>query len=751
MIFTPHSDKQERALFGFSDHGFSVTATTTGIQWGKTSCLALWMKMRMFEHPEPGYNFIITSPSYPIFAQSTLPPFLATMDGLGRFDKKDNCFILNYGGREGARCWFRTGTNPDSIVGITNVMAIGCDEAGLYSLYFWENIQGRASFKSAPIYIATSPYSLNWLYKEIVRPKSKDPEARPDVLWIHARSDENPYFPKKTYEARKKTMDPRRFNMMFGGRFDKMEGLVYMGFSEATNVIPRRELPQGTRIVAGVDWGTTHPFVITPRAITPDGYHYKIGEFYKTGLDVFGMIRAASQMKANHYIEMFYCDPARPDLISAFNSAGLKATGANNEIIKGIEVHRDLINSRKLLIFEGECPHTIDEYETYRYPSPKDLRPDQDDKDPLPVDKDNHCCFTGDMMVETSKGLTPIKKVKVGDKVMTPLGFRKVLKSGPTGYKKVCRYEFDNGKVIVSTPDHPFATMDGWKMVNGFIGTEFIGCQTISSLMAKSIDAMALIGYLLVVVRGVGKAFIGLCGSFITALFLKDTTSITRITIKAITLLRIWSLCQQLSTLAIMGKLRHQTRSKRGENIWKPLGRKHLLGTDLRKVANGIQSMPGYKQIIGFSKTLLVYIANHYFEAIHFTYPNIVRTIVRVIIVSRVKLITSLVNVPIVGKISKRINTLEPSLVRVLAAQPLPEKQKVFNLKVDGGCFFVEGMLVSNCDSDRYVSIMTHQITSVYKKPSTALPANPREMTHDQRIEWLKRRTGRNHSQTETW
>lgn len=389
--FHPHSQKQEAALFGHQDHGYLLTVCTTGIQWGKTTVGALWLKMLMHLYPEPGNNFILTSPSFPILSQSTLPPFLASMDGLGRLDKKENCFILNYGGKDGARCWFRTGTNPDSIVGITNVRGILCDEAGLYSLYFWENIQGRAAFKNCPIMIVTSPYSLNWLYKEIIKPKQKDADARPDVLLIQARSDENPYFPKTVYEQRKATMDPRRFNMMFGGRFDRMEGLVYREFSEFENMMDYEPMPLYTRYVAGVDWGHTHPFVIVVRAITPDGYHIQVGEYYKTGLSALDMIEAGKQMARSWGIKVFYADPARPDMIADFNSAGLPCIGAKNDILDGIEHHRDLIRSRRYKIVRGSSPYTEDELETYHYPNPKDLKPDQDDLEPMPVDKDNHC------------------------------------------------------------------------------------------------------------------------------------------------------------------------------------------------------------------------------------------------------------------------------------------------------------------------------------------------------------------------
>lgn len=386
-MFEVHSPKQEQALFGFEDHGYSITLATTGIQWGKTITLVHWLKMQMHKHTAKDDNFILCSPSYPILSQSTLPPFLSIMDGLGRYDKKYQCFEMNGGGT----CWFRTGTKPDSIVGITNVRAIAGDECGLFSLYFWENIQGRAAFKGAPIYLGTSPYSLNWIFKEIVRPKLRDPSARPDVLWVHARSDENPYFPKARYEDRKATMDPRRFNMMFGGRFDRMEGLVYRDFSDRDNIVDYSPLPLYTKYVAGVDWGHTHPFVIKVRAITPDGTHYDVAEFYKTGLSAKDMVEAGRQMTRSWGIKIFYADPARPDLIQDFNSAGLPCVGANNDILDGIEHHRDLIRTKRYKIIRGMCPHTEDELETYHYPDPKDLKPDQDDLEPLPVDKDNHC------------------------------------------------------------------------------------------------------------------------------------------------------------------------------------------------------------------------------------------------------------------------------------------------------------------------------------------------------------------------
>lgn len=379
----PHSEKQNIIVFSKK----RIAIAGTGIQWGKTDSGVIWLKRMMHEFTDSYDNFIVASPSYKILEQSTLPPFMQLNGDCGRLDRQNMCFHIHNGGK----VWFRTGQNPDSVVGITNCRAILCDEAGLYSRYFWYNIQARASFKEAPIRIVTSPYSLNWLYTDFIRPYKKGDEyVRQLIDLVQANSAENPYFPQKEYEDRRRTMDPRRFGMIYGGSFDKAEGLVYSCFNSDIHQVDKFDLPQGTKIVAGVDWGFNDPFVIIVRAITPLGHHYEIGEFCKTRQTVDQMIDAASRFKDLFCIEKFYCDPSRPEYISLFNQHGLRAVGAENDIRLGLDRHFELINSGLYSVFRRTCPHLLDEYEQYHYPELKETKVDQVQKTELPVDNSNH-------------------------------------------------------------------------------------------------------------------------------------------------------------------------------------------------------------------------------------------------------------------------------------------------------------------------------------------------------------------------
>lgn len=384
MIFEPHSQKQEDAI----DCDKSILILGAGTQWGKTRVGAVRMKQKMHEFTDSDDAFIITAPNYKTLYQSTLPAFLKIMEGWGTYNKKDETFRMHNGGV----CYCRTETDPDSIVGITNVRHVWGDEAGKYGLYFWENMQARADSKGCAIDLTTSPYSLNWVYKDLIRPTLDG--KRKDVLFVKAASWENPYhsfFDPVKKAAKKATMDPRRFDMLYGGEWGQMEGLVYDCWDDQENLVEPIRLPNGTEFYGGIDWGYTEPFVLTIRAVTPSNDHYQVFEFYKTGKTIPDLMEMCKQQMQIFGVKRFFSGHERPENIELFNQNRIPTEGVpEKDIMVGTHLHYELIKTRRYKVFKGTSPYTLDETASYHYPEPDDLKPDQDSKELTPVGQNDH-------------------------------------------------------------------------------------------------------------------------------------------------------------------------------------------------------------------------------------------------------------------------------------------------------------------------------------------------------------------------
>lgn len=405
-LFNPHSDKQEDLIF--SDQELTIGAT--GTQWGKSQGGSLWMKRQIHTFNAKADNFLLMAPTYKIMNQSMLPYFLSSMQGYGRYNKSEAVFEINGGGN----AYFRTETDPDSIVGIPRTRAYWLDEAGKVGLYFWENVQARAASVGAKGLLTTSPYSRNWLFKDYIKPKLAG--KKPDLKLIQAPSWENPYHTLHDVtkrNAKRADMDPRRFDMLFGGEWGQMQGLVYDCFDEDQNQIEPHLLPEGTVYYAGIDWGFTEPFVLKIRGFTPSGDEFSVSEFYKSGLTITDIIEVALQKKKTFNIKRFFCGPDQPGYIEEFNRSGLSAVAADNDVRRGIDLHYNLIRTRKLKYFRGHNPYTLDEIEMYHYPDAEDLKPDEDSKELSPVGQNDHSMDADRYLTIETRNLVQVKEPKV--------------------------------------------------------------------------------------------------------------------------------------------------------------------------------------------------------------------------------------------------------------------------------------------------------------------------------------------------
>ena len=253
---------------------------------------------------------------------------------------------------------------------------------------------------------------MNWVWKELVKPGLKG--DRDDVLVVQARSDENPYFPKEEFEARRKTMDPRRFAMIFGGEFGRPEGIVYDCYDEDLNQIDADDVPRNLRIFAGVDWGYTEPFGVVIFGVL--GEHiFVLHEIKRSRLSPSQVKEIIEQNQKIFGVEHWFADPSQPAMIQEMNGIrGVSMTGADNDIWMGVGKVYERIKSRRLKFVRGRCKHLLDEIETYRYPDSLDDKPDRARRDANPIGKDDHVLDAlryGIVMVDNLVNVRPIYSV----------------------------------------------------------------------------------------------------------------------------------------------------------------------------------------------------------------------------------------------------------------------------------------------------------------------------------------------------
>jgi len=337
-----------------------------GLQSGKSTVGGLWMYRKTALQDIEGTNYLITSPTYKHLSQSIRPWVQSLFKNSGVYNKGDEVYHLN----GGSHMWLRSLTDPTSIEGIPSVSAIWADEAGMISYNAWMALLGRSAFAKAPIFISSTPYSQNWLYRDLYVPWLKG--LLPDVDIIQCKSIDNPFFPKDEYERQKTLMDARIFRMKYDAVFEKLSGLVYLDWDDVLNGWESCVLPLDRyQFFAGVDIGFADPFVVIVAAVARDGSHIILcDEFYRSFTSIHDKVSVLKQLNDKWSLTMIYCDGAHPESIEAFCSAGLNAVASKKgpgSVQHGISIVTSLIRDRTLRLMAGKCNNFVDEISTYSY------------------------------------------------------------------------------------------------------------------------------------------------------------------------------------------------------------------------------------------------------------------------------------------------------------------------------------------------------------------------------------------------
>ena len=263
----------------------------------------------------------------------------------------------------------------------------------------------------------------------------------------------------------------------------------------------------------GVDYGTANATAFLLCGKTADGTIYICKEYYFAGrLEAQAQNDFEAQKTDLEYAEdmkqfisdnynltgqvyrsgpngmSIVTDPAASSFILQLRRMRMKVSRANNDVLDGIRTVATHIGDDRLFISK-ECVNTLKEIHTYVWDSKAQLQGVD-----RPVKVNDHCCLSGDTLINTIDGYKPISDLVGTEGVLYSLS-----DSGDICTKKysnvTCTNDsaetlvlhFSDDSTVSMTYDHPLLSTNGWVVGSELsVGDSIItidgGTLTISSI-----------------------------------------------------------------------------------------------------------------------------------------------------------------------------------------------------------------------------------------------------------------------------
>ena len=660
---------------------------TAGRRWGKSVISRMWILKKAAE--VPGTYWII-SPTYAMGKDihwkqgflNEIPPRLVR----SKNESELEVVLVN-----GSRIGLRSAENPDRLRGV-KLNALVIDEIASIRNWDWlwkEVLRPTLTDYEAPAMFISTPKGYNHFFELFEMGQENSDRYDKNYKSFRFTSYDNPHIPKKEIDAAKEETTEETFEQEYMAEFKTFTGLVYKSFNRLTHVVKPFPIHSSWKIYRGMDFGSNNPTVCLWVAIDPDDNMWVIDEHYETAETIdyhAGVINSRMQRR----VTATYGDPTGAQWLREFAKRGLhivkadKTTGTSkqNWILYGINMISERLKPKPGHFVDGQmhgqegmpslfvfnnCVNTIKEFESYRWmEKPSHVAQDKNEPD-MPEKAMDHC-FVGDTEILTKEGRKKIKDIKAGEFVWSPFGWNKVYRAGSTGIKKVRDYG-----TIECTPDHKILTTNGLKEVDKLGDGDKIllwGKQKPYSLMELITgvihfhpeEATRFISDALVEKARMARQvfYIEMFGNTLKARFLTGIWYTILTAIQVTMTLSIWSLYLLVNTPRnIVGACGKAVR-----NILRRLGLLQKSGMHQMREVSGIEDMLKDNGRIKVTMTNPVKYAERFI---------------------------------------KRPSLLGANIALEDAKRKLTEKE-TYNLSTKFGCYFANGVLVSNSmDALRYI------------------------------------------------
>ena len=538
---------------------------------------------------------------------------------------------------------------------------------------------------------------FHWVYDDII-------DSRDDVFFHKSTFVDNPFLPSTVRSElfRLKDMDDNLW---------RIYGLGERGVGEAT-IFRNWDYYKGSfdsfegEELFGLDFGFNHPTAMVRVKFRESDMTLLVDELlYKGGLTSDLIVLELEKLKEKGVLSSgssITADNARPEIISEISRAGFNVyptKKGTKSVISGI----NFLKQCRILVTEGSV-NLAKELRTYKW------KVDKDDKvldEPVKVNDD--LCFIKGTLVLSEKGLVPIEKISLNDRVFTRDGFKDVLASGCTGVSSdLFEVVFSDGKSFIGSGSHPvWVVGKGWVCIRDL--DKFYKVRVLpSNVWCRILDLKekhtTKIKKLVIGNKAEALArYIAQFGKNIKAKFLKVIKYIIKMVTNPITKLTIWRWSPLKNIYACIGR---RVEIKKARLGWMKSGILLRSGTVLKKVLNGIANI-GRIVLVNLKRGLkrFVRIVQKSLFSKHFIMlGSFVLISVSRLLGGKQEKMMNLGVVCFVKNLLKSISIRKLGIVHVVAVTRLcGRKEKVFNLSVEGKSeYFANGVLVSNCDAFRY-------------------------------------------------
>lgn len=275
-----------------------------------------------------------------------------------KFDKFNNFTLF------GVKVIQTSHGNISGLGRIRGMTAFGAyiNEASLANQEVFDEIKARCSGPGARIIADTNPdHPEHWLLKDYIK------STAAGIMNFHFCLDDNTFLDER-YKKNIKESTPKGmfYDRGINGAWVSGEGVVYPDFDQNVHVITPLQAKQiiFDRVFCGVDWGWEHWGAIVVVGVKGSSY-YIVEEHAAQHKYTKDWITVAKDIIRRYGDVPFYCDPARPEHIAAFQNAGINAYMGNNRVLSGIEAIATLMTNKQFFIVYSQCPRFREEI--YKY------------------------------------------------------------------------------------------------------------------------------------------------------------------------------------------------------------------------------------------------------------------------------------------------------------------------------------------------------------------------------------------------